>query len=545
MGYTALYREWRPRTFTEVVGQDHITITLKNQVNHDRIAHAYLLCGTRGTGKTSTAKILAKAVNCLNPQDGDPCNSCEMCTKINSGTAIDVIEIDAASHNKVEHIRDIIDEVKYPPRDSKFKVYILDEAHMLTSGAVNAFLKTLEEPPEHVMFILATTDPQKLPITILSRCQRFDFKRIKSDDIFNRLSKIVSEQGIYAEDKSLKLVSRMSDGAMRDALSILDQAISMGDGKVEYSQIILMLGLVTNDNLMNLTEAIIEKNIQQSIILIDDIVMSGKDISLFIKDMIQHFRNTLMVKVSNNPEEVLDMSQENISLINEQARKIHIEEIMRCIRILQETEAQSKWSKQARIYLEMAVIKMCKIEYDTSNEVLLSRIAKIERIIREGKINIVNKSNEVAESKIKDNSKKIRSEYSSKNSIIVEENTEKLEYNIESNLTIAHVQKAWKDIIDMFKAKRHMIIYASLITGTIESCKNGVVEIKYDEQYSFNKKRLEREENRTIIEKVFSEALKEKVRIIYTIDKKEDEIFPELEMIKNAFGEDFVEVIDE
>ncbi|SHI05355.1 DNA polymerase-3 subunit gamma/tau [Clostridium grantii DSM 8605] len=545
LGYTALYREWRPRTFTEVVGQDHITITLKNQVNHDRIAHAYLLCGTRGTGKTSTAKILAKAVNCLNPQDGDPCNSCEMCTKINSGTAIDVIEIDAASHNKVEHIRDIIDEVKYPPRDSKFKVYILDEAHMLTSGAVNAFLKTLEEPPEHVMFILATTDPQKLPITILSRCQRFDFKRIKSDDIFNRLSKIVSEQGIYAEDKSLKLVSRMSDGAMRDALSILDQAISMGDGKVEYSQIILMLGLVTNDNLMNLTEAIIEKNIQQSIILIDDIVMSGKDISLFIKDMIQHFRNTLMVKVSNNPEEVLDMSQENISLINEQARKIHIEEIMRCIRILQETEAQSKWSKQARIYLEMAVIKMCKIEYDTSNEVLLSRIAKIERIIREGKINIVNKSNEVAESKIKDNSKKIRSEYSSKNSIIVEENTEKLEYNIESNLTIAHVQKAWKDIIDMFKAKRHMIIYASLITGTIESCKNGVVEIKYDEQYSFNKKRLEREENRTIIEKVFSEALKEKVRIIYTIDKKEDEIFPELEMIKNAFGEDFVEVIDE
>ena len=545
LGYTALYREWRPRTFTEVVGQDHITITLKNQVNHDRIAHAYLLCGTRGTGKTSTAKILAKAVNCLNPQDGDPCNSCDMCTKINSGTAIDVIEIDAASHNKVEHIRDIIDEVKYPPRDSKFKVYILDEAHMLTSGAVNAFLKTLEEPPEHVMFILATTDPQKLPITILSRCQRFDFKRIKSDDIFNRLSKIVSEQGIYAEDKSLKLVSRMSDGAMRDALSILDQAISMGDGKVEYSQIISMLGLVTNDNLMSLTEAIIEKNIQQSIILIDDIVMSGKDISLFIKDMIQHFRNTLMVKVSNNPEEVLDMSQENISLINEQARKIHIEEIMRCIRILQETEAQSKWSKQARIYLEMAVIKMCKIEYDTSNEVLLSRIAKIERIIREGKINIVNKSNEVAESKTKDNTKKIRSEYSSKNSTIVEENTEKLEDNIESNLTIAHVQKAWKDIIDMFKAKRHMIIYASLITGTIESCKNGVVEIKYDEQYSFNKKRLEREENRTIIEKVFSEALKEKVRIIYTIDKKEDEIFPELEMIKNAFGEDFVEVIDE
>jgi DNA polymerase-3 subunit gamma/tau len=545
LGYTALYREWRPRTFTEVVGQSHVTVTLKNQVNNNRIAHAYLLCGTRGTGKTSTAKILAKAVNCLNSQQGDPCNSCEMCIKINSGIAIDVIEIDAASHNKVEHIRDIIDEVKYPPRDSRFKVYILDEAHMLTSGAVNAFLKTLEEPPEHVMFILATTDPQKLPITILSRCQRFDFKRIKSDEIFERLSSIVSEQGIYAEDKSLKLVARMSDGAMRDALSILDQAISMGDGKVEYNQIIDMLGLVTNDSLINLTDAIIEKNIQESIILIDEIVMGGKDINLLIKDMIQHFRNTLMVKVSNNPEEVLDMSQENISLINEQARKIHIEEIMRCIRILQDTEAQCKWSKQSRIYLEMAIIKMCKIEYDTSNEVLLSRIAKIERIITEGKINIVTKSNELVGQTIKESKLKDLSGYSSKNNNISEQDNYIEEVNLESNLTINDIKKAWKDIIDMFKAKRHMIIYASLITGTIESCKNGVIEIKYDEQYSFNKKRLEKDENRKIIEKVFSEALKEKVRIIYTIDKKEDQIFPELEMIKNAFGEDFVEVIDE
>jgi DNA polymerase-3 subunit gamma/tau len=545
LGYTALYREWRPRTFTEVVGQSHVTVTLKNQVNNNRIAHAYLLCGTRGTGKTSTAKILAKAVNCLNSQQGDPCNSCEMCIKINSGIAIDVIEIDAASHNKVEHIRDIIDEVKYPPRDSRFKVYILDEAHMLTSGAVNAFLKTLEEPPEHVMFILATTDPQKLPITILSRCQRFDFKRIKSDEIFERLSSIVSEQGIYAEDKSLKLVARMSDGAMRDALSILDQAISMGDGKVEYNQIIDMLGLVTNDSLINLTDAIIEKNIQESIILIDEIVMGGKDINLLIKDMIQHFRNTLMVKVSNNPEEVLDMSQENISLINEQARKIHIEEIMRCIRILQDTEAQCKWSKQSRIYLEMAIIKMCKIEYDTSNEVLLSRIAKIERIITEGKINIVTKSNELVGQTIKESKLKDLSGYSSKNNNISEQDNYIEEVNLESNLTINDIKKAWKDIIDMFKAKRHMIIYASLITGTIESCKNGIIEIKYDEQYSFNKKRLEKDENRKIIEKVFSEALKEKVRIIYTIDKKEDQIFPELEMIKNAFGEDFVEVIDE
>lgn len=550
MAYTALYREWRPKIFKDVVGQSHVTVTLKNQINNNRIAHAYLLCGTRGTGKTSTAKILAKAVNCLNPQEGEPCNECEMCKKINSGIEMDVVEIDAASHNKVENIRDIIDEVKYPPREGRFKVYILDEAHMLTSGAVNAFLKTLEEPPEYVIFILATTDPQKLPITILSRCQRFDFKRIKSDDIFDRLLRITKEQGVHAEDKSLKLIARMSDGAMRDALSILDQAISMGNGNVEYNQIISMLGLVTNENLINLTEAIIEKNIEKALLLIDEVVLSGKDINLFVKDMIQHFRNTLMVKVSKNPEEVLDMSRENISLINEQSRKILIEEIMRCIRILQEAENQSKWSKQGRIYLELAIIKMCKIEYDTSNEILLSRINKLERIIKEGKINVVNtndnrKTNNPKQKLDSDMNIKSNNISNKEAAVDTQEKDIQREVNIESKLTIHDIQKSWKDIMDLFKARRHMVIYASLITGTIENCENGVIQIKYDEQYSFNKKRLEKDDNRKIIEKIFSEALKEKVRIIYTIDKKNNEINSELQMIKNAFGEDFVEVIDE
>ena len=262
MAYLALYREWRPKTFHDVVGQDHVTITLKNQINSDRIAHAYLLCGTRGTGKTSTAKILAKAVNCLNSDHGEPCNECEMCIKINAGTAIDVTELDAASHNGVDNIRDIIEDVAYPPQEARYKVYIIDEVHMLSIGAVNAFLKTLEEPPSNIIFILATTDPQKLPITILSRCQRFDFKRIKSADIFERLRKIVSKQGISIEDNSLKLISRISDGAMRDALSILDQAISMNEGKVEYDSVIDMLGLVTNESLTKLSDSIIDRKIK-------------------------------------------------------------------------------------------------------------------------------------------------------------------------------------------------------------------------------------------------------------------------------------------
>lgn len=541
MAYTALYREWRPRKFSDVVGQKHITTTLRNQIKNNRIAHAYLLCGTRGTGKTSTAKILAKAVNCLNVIDGEPCNECEVCKKINAGLAIDFVELDAASYRGIDKIRDIIDEVQYPPRELKYKVYIIDEVHMLTKEAVNAFLKTLEEPPSNVIFILATTDPQMLPITILSRCQRFDFTRIKSEDIFERLRRIVKEQGVFADDKSLSLVSRMSDGAMRDALSILDQAISMGSGKVGYDEVVNMLGLVTNENLIKLTDALIDKSIESSMKIVDDIVFSGKDVYNFIKDLISHMRNLMMVKISQNPEEILDMSLENIEALKTQAQKIRIEELMRNIRILQETEEQSKWSKQSRIYLELAIIKLCKIEYDTSKEVLLARLNKLEESIRNGQISI---TTENIQPKVQ---KRAELPKEQKSRPIAEETTGDVreEHNPNSSLTLAYVKKNWKDILDMFKARRHMVIYASLITAELVGCSQGIIEIKFEELYSFNKKRLEQEDYRKVIEEVFSQALKEKVRIKYIVDRKgEDKKSPE-EILKETFGEELVEIIDE
>jgi len=541
LAYTALYREWRPKTFDEVVGQSHVTTTLKNQIKNNRIAHAYLLCGTRGTGKTSTAKIFAKAVNCLDSKDGEPCNECEMCKKITNGLAIDVSEIDAASHNKVDDIRDLIEEVKYPPREGKHKVYIMDEAHMLTQGAVNAFLKTLEEPPEKVIFILATTDPQKLPITILSRCQRFDFKRIKSDDVFERLVKITNEQESSADNKSLQLIARMSDGAMRDALSILDQAISMGNGTVDYEQVINMLGLVTNENLLKLADNIIDKNVETSMRIIDDIVYGGKDINLFIKDMIHHMRNLMMVKISQKPEEVLDMSEENIELIKKQSAKIRIEEIMRCIRIFQESEEQAKWSSQSRIYLELAVIKMCKVEYDTSKEVLLARINKLENMIKEGNIQV--KLNNVESTNNKPDVKTAKAPILK--SKVSKEYEPVAEMNTDSKLTVEDIKKSWKDILEVFKARRLMVIYASLITGRIESCINGIIEIKYEQQYAFNISRLQKDDNRKIIEDVFSEALKERVRIKYTVDKNEENEKTPEQILKETFGEDLVEIIDE
>ena len=538
MAYTALYREWRPRTFQDVVGQEHVTITLKNQINSKRIAHAYLLCGTRGTGKTSSAKILAKAVNCLNSQQGEPCNVCEMCKNIDAGIAIDVTEIDAASHNGVDNIRDIIEDVQYPPQEARYKVYIIDEVHMLSIGAVNAFLKTLEEPPSNIIFILATTDPQKLPITILSRCQRFDFKRIKSLDIFERLRKIVTEQGIFVDDNSLKLISRVSDGAMRDALSILDQAISMNDGKVDYDDVIDMLGLVTSESLVTLSDSIIDRNIEVAIKVINEIVLSGKDIYVFIKDMTTHMRNLLMAKVSDKVEDIIDMSSENIEILKQQASKIRVEEIMRNIKILQDAEEQAKWSKQNRIFLELAVIKMCKTEYDTSKEVLLARINKLEEIVKQGKIVVA------CESITPGASEKSASKKDAKPNKKTEIRPLQ-KHNANSNLTVDIVKKSFKDILDIFKARRHMVVYASLMTGEIVSCDGGVIELHYEKQFAFNKIRLEKEENRTLIEEIFSESLKEAVKIKYTIEAEEKQTRSPEDILIEAFGEDLVEILDE
>ncbi|WP_163194957.1 DNA polymerase III subunit gamma/tau [Clostridium thermarum] len=537
MAYKALYREWRPGTFDDVVGQQHITVTLKNQIKNNRIAHAYLFCGTRGTGKTSTAKIMAKALNCLALEQGEPCNRCEMCKKINEGLSIDVTELDAASNNGIENIRDIIEDVQYPPQEAKYKVYIMDEVHMLSTGAVNAFLKTLEEPPKNVVFILATTDPQKLPITILSRCQRFDFKRIKSEEIFQRLRKIVDQQGVYAEDRSLQLVARISDGAMRDSLSVLDQAISMGGGKVEYDNLVGMLGLVTNENLLRLTDAIIEKNIENALRLIDDIVLSGKDVYTFIKDLITHLRNLMIAKVSNSPEDILDMSLENIAQITEQAQKIRVEEIMRDIRILQEAEEQARWSKQSRIYLELAIIKLCKIEYDTSKEVLLARINRLEEAIKQGRITLTAEKAATATKQpvLKEEPKAVME---------VKQHREE-EINIHSQITLDTVKKAWKDILETFKARRQMILYASLMTGKPVKCNNGIIEVLYDQQYAFNKQRLEKEENRRVVEEIFSDALREKVRLRYIIDAPERNGRSPEEMLIETFGEEVVEIIDD
>lgn len=547
MAYKALYREWRPQTFNDVVGQEHITTTLKNQIINERTAHAYLFCGTRGTGKTSTAKVMAKALNCLDLKDGEPCNQCEMCKKINEGLAIDITELDAASNNGVDNIRDIIDDVQYPPQEARFKVYIMDEVHMLSIGAVNAFLKTLEEPPKNVVFILATTDPQKLPITILSRCQRFDFKRISRKDITGRLRKIVTEQGIFCDDKSLDLVARVSDGAMRDSLSILDQAISIGDGKVDYDELVSMLGLVTNDNLFKIVDSIIKRDIESAMEIIEELVLTGKDMTLFIKDLIVHYRNLLMIKVTSNPEEVLDTAEENIEKLKVQGAKLKVEEIMRCIRIVQDCDEEAKLSKQARVYLELAVIKMCKIEYDTSKEVMLARINKLEQAIRSGNIQVNTNleevksqvSNEASNNKTLNN-KQQNATKSSNNYEVVNEN---------STLTPEYLRKVWKDILETFKSRGKYMVYIALAKGISKvSCNKGVVEFRYTYEYRHNKERLEKYDFSKIVNDIFSEVLKEPVRVVYSVEQGTEEEKAEeadLEARLSGIMGDGLEIVEE
>ncbi len=544
MGYKALYREWRPKSFSDVVGQQHITTTLKNAIKSDRIAHAYLLCGTRGTGKTSTAKILSKAINCLNPIDGEPCNECEMCKNINQGIAIDVTELDAASHNSVDNIRDIIDDVQYPPQEAKYKVFIIDEVHMLSIGAVNAFLKTLEEPPSRVIFILATTDPQKLPITILSRCQRFDFKRISSENIFLRLKQITDSLSVDIEESSLRLLSRMCDGAMRDALSILDQAISVNN-EVRYGDLVDMLGITTNESMVTIVDNIINRDTEECIRVVNKLISDGKDINLLIRDLITHMRNLLMVNVSNNLEDVLDMSIENIESIKNQSTRIRVEEIMRCINILQEAEDSSKGTKQARIYLELAIIKMCKIKYDTSMETILARLNMLEDKIASGNIMVHSAAREI---------KKIKPEISTditkiEKSKSIEQSNANNEMPIssgESKLNVEIIRKSFKDIQNMLKQRNNIVLATALMMGKVQKFQNGVITVGFTKEYNFHKQRLEREEYRKAINDIFSEVLNEKVHVTYEIenDNTNSEINKE-KMLSDIFPENLVEICDE
>ena len=385
MSYTALYRKFRPGEFDEVKGQDHISQTLQNQIKANRIGHAYLFCGTRGTGKTTVAKIFAKAVNCLSPVEGSPCGECEMCKAISAGTSMNVIEIDAASNNGVDNIREIREEVAYRPTEGKYKVYIIDEVHMLSIGAFNALLKTLEEPPEYVIFILATTEVHKIPITILSRCQRYDFKRITIDTIAARLSELMDKEGVEVEEKAIRYIAKAADGSMRDALSLLDQCIAFYLGqKLTYDHVLEVLGAVDTEVFSRLLREILQKDVAKVLGSLEELVMQGRELSQLATDFTWYMRNLLLAKSSDNMEDVLDVSTENLAQLKEESEMVDYDTLIRYIRIFSELSNQLKYATQKRVMLEVALIKLCKPEMEVSQDSLLDRIRAVEEKVEKG-----------------------------------------------------------------------------------------------------------------------------------------------------------------
>jgi len=383
MAYMALYRKLRPQNFKDVIGQQAIVRTLRNQLTAGRVSHAYLFCGTRGTGKTSTAKIFARAVNCLNPHDGEPCNACRVCVDILEGRSVNVAEIDAASNNGVDSIRDIREEVKYPPTEGKYRVYIIDEVHMLSTGAFNALLKTLEEPPEHIIFILATTDPQKLPATILSRCQRYDFKRVGVREQTAAMRGFVDSEGIDVTDEALHYIADISDGAMRDALSLLDQCISFyADEPITLEKVLDLAGAIDPAKFFEFTEYILAGDSASAVEMIQQMVMDGRDISQFTADTIQHFRNLMVAAAIDKQTAALDYSPERVARYREQGKKIPGYLLISFINNFSLLQSQIRYAANPRLLLEVSVIKLCSPAGDENLSSVFARIGMLEEKLR-------------------------------------------------------------------------------------------------------------------------------------------------------------------
>ncbi len=535
--YQALYRQYRPLTFDDVLGQNHITATLKNQIVKGNVSHAYLFAGTKGTGKTSTAKIFSRAVNCLNSKDGNPCNQCENCRGILNETVMDVVEMDAASNRKIEDIRDLKDKVIYPPSQTKYKIYIIDEVHMLTNEAFNALLKTLEEPPKHLIFILATTEMEKLPQTILSRCQRFDFKRITSEEIVYNMERILNEKNLTVESRALKLIARNSDGAMRDALSLLDQCIAYKD-QVSYEDALEILGIANTDLLFSLVDSIYDKDIDRLLLEIQNIVKDGKDINQFIRDLIVHFRNLLLIKASNASLELMDMDKEAFNSYKEQGEKFSIEFLLRALDLLSEAENKGKWASHPRIVVEMALISLVKLDQDLN---LLERLNNLEDRLKSGTINVKKVEEPI---KMTSERPKVESKIESKK----EKTIEKVKPSPQlagDKLGLEEIRNHWKDLVDRVR-QEDVKLFAFLREAELYSYENQKLTLVYQQMYNFHRQAISVDENKVLCEKVFSEFLGKDISLVFLmedqLDEKDNTEDDLKESLIDTFGEDILTI---
>ena len=541
--HKALYRVYRPKTFEDVVGQEHIVKTLKNQIKNNNIGHAYLFSGTRGTGKTSTAKIFARAVNCLNPINEEPCNECEICIDTLNDNIMDIVEIDAASNNSVDDIRELRESVKYTPSKAKYKVYIIDEVHMLSQGAFNALLKTLEEPPSYVIFILATTEPHKIPATILSRCQRFDFKRVSSKDIADRMSYICEKENIQAEDKALSLIARNSQGALRDALSILDQCMSFGNDKIEYNDVIELLGTVNIDELFQLSQSIIDEDTKKSLQILNEFIIWGKDIRNLINDLIDHFRNLMVCKVSKDLDEIISLPEESIERLKEQSKTININDLIRILNILSETQDSMKSSSNTRILAEVTMMKIAQPMFDESKEALIKRIDNLEKIIESGNIKVVTVQNE---SEINTVPQRVQVDEP-------QERKEDIVYEEVKSEDVKLVESSWKKVIQKIKEDKKLSIAALLREVSSFNVKDNILYLIFNDNFSFARSRLNSKETIDYIESIIREILNRSFNIqIYlksevtslNLQEEVTKVDKGLEILEDIVNKDILEIKD-
>lgn len=556
LSYIALYRKWRPRKFEDVVGQEHITTTLKNQIIYNRIAHAYLFSGTRGTGKTSTAKIFARAVNCPEHESGNPCGNCETCEKIESPGVMDIIEIDAASNRGVDEIRELREKVKYPPTLGAYKVYIIDEVHMLTQEAFNALLKTLEEPPKHVIFILATTEPHKLPATILSRCQRFDFKRITLKDMVNRMKYIAQEMDISIEEKALELIGRNAEGAMRDALSILDQCLSLAkeDEAIAYESVVNTLGLATEGFIYNIAESLLNGETKETIEKLHEMVDGGKDILQIIKQLTEHFRKLLIIKTLPEGENILELGTEQLKSLKNQSDNVEEERLFSFIEQLNATENKIKYTSQPLIILELELIKLSKGPVGNSIEDLLERLKRLEDIIEKGDIKPKKKApihKERIQKKRIPRDEPIANERDQRKEQTPPSEEETKTKILEKNdaLTIEDIKERWQDINDETRHKS-VKIAALLKEGRPKAFNHSRLSIAFGDGFGFHQTALAKKENTDILKGIISNLMESKIEIDCIMedqveDPQEDPMEEVVTKAIEVFGEEIVEIVDE
>ncbi len=526
MGYTALYRKFRPINFSEIVCQEHITRTLKNQIISNRVGHAYLFNGGRGTGKTSAAKILARAINCLNPKDGEPCNECEICKGAISGSLTDIVEMDAASNNSVEDIRSIREEVNFLPTKAKYRVYIIDEVHMLSTGAFNALLKTLEEPPEHVKFILATTEPQKLPATILSRCQRFDFKRISNEDIIKRLKIVCNESNIEISEGALNIIATLSEGAMRDALSILERCVQDGENKIDEDKIKDLVGIPKITFVHDITKAIIEYNIDDALKNVNKVLDDGKDITNLLWEIVKYIKDILVYKACNKLELY---SEEEIKDMQELSKDVSKERLISLVYELSELENNIKWSTQKTIMFQAGIIKMCnRLESNTGS--LEERIERIEKYLKSGNVaqrqvtqnpNANNYTNPSVYTKVETNaSANIQPKKPT--------NINRTQTANQSNQTLKNKcsnnpEEYWPQILNQLKQNGKIVLYTNLVNTKATEINDMTVGIEFSRGLtSFGRTILEKQENIKELTNMVSMASGKAMQIKYITNAQEN-----------------------